>query len=80
MDEDLSIPHPLRVLLRQERTGLYLQPSGDWSPRRDTARTFKGSLKAYLWAKDRQFLGTEVLLASANPRNDFVAMRVHGGI
>ncbi len=65
----------MRVLLRQQETGFYLQPSGEWSKSRETAREFANSVVAFWWAKEQQLLGTEVLLAFANPQNDFVSMR-----
>jgi hypothetical protein len=66
---------PLRILLRQAGTELYLQPSGEWTCDREAAQEFDNSVLAYFWAKEQKQLGTEVLLAYANPADDFVAMR-----
>ncbi len=63
-----------RILLRQGQG--YLQPSGEWSEARTTAREFASSLLAYWWAKEQQLLGVEVVMAYADGQPDFVSMRV----
>ena len=79
MNDSVMMPfgnmRPLRVVLRQAGTGLYLQSSGQWSSDREAARELDNSVLAYFWAKEQKLPGTEVLLAYANPADDFVAMR-----
>src|SRR5262249_16346186 len=60
-------------------TGLYLQPAGDWTANRETAKEFLTAAIAYWWAIEQKLLGTEVLLTLANPQKDFVAMKVRKG-
>ncbi len=64
-----SSPHYLRVLLRNE-SGLYLQPSGEWTDNRETARTFRDSRVAYFWGLEQKLLHTFVVLAFADPAED----------
>ncbi len=65
----------MRILLRQQVGQLYLQPNGDWTTERETAREFTSSAVAYYWALEKRLLGIEVLLAFNNPEYDFVTMR-----
>ena len=69
----------MRILLRQPETGLFLQPTGEWSHDRETARQFAGAVNAYFWALERGLTGTEVWLALVDPLKDFVCIRVQGG-
>jgi hypothetical protein len=69
----------MRILLRQPETGLFLQPTGEWTANRETAREFGGAVNAYLWASERGLFGTEVWLALIDPLKDFVCIRVQGG-
>ena len=66
---------PMRVLLRR-RKGQYLQPSGEWSVARETAREFPGSAFAYYWALEQNLLGCEVLLAFEDVQYDVVTLRL----
>ncbi len=65
----------VRILLRQQGTGLYLQASGTWGER-DSAREFDDSLTAYGWAKEKQLLGAAVLMAVEDRHQDVVLARV----
>jgi len=64
----------MRVVLRQPKTELYVQVSGELGGR-ESAQSFASSLVAYYWAKEQPLLGLEVLLAFADPAYDFVTMR-----
>ena len=66
----------MRILLRQQRSGLYLQASGAWGRERETARSFASSIEAYSWAIEQSLLNTEVLLAFSDEHYDMVSMRV----
>ncbi len=66
----------MRILLRQAETGLYLQPSGEWTSNRETARTFATSVLAYYWAKEQHLIKACVLLAFNNPAFDIECMCV----
>ncbi len=66
----------MRILLRQQKSEKYLQPTGEWSEERETAREFLSSVLAFLWARERKFRGVEVLMAFENPRWDFVPMTI----
>ena len=68
----------MRVVLRQAVTGHYLQPSGEWTPARESARCFISAVAAYFWAIEEKLLGTEVWLALTDPHKDFACMRVSG--
>ncbi len=65
----------MRILLRQQQTGLYLQPSGEWREERRTAQTFANAVAAYVWAQGQRLPGSEILLAFDDPRHDLIAMR-----
>ena len=67
-------PKPTRVLLRRARDSLYLQPSGDWTQNRETAREFASGFEAYLWAKEHNLVSIEVIIAFKNPQRDIVLM------
>jgi hypothetical protein len=66
----------MRVVLRQQDTGLYLQPSDAWDSNRDTAREFASAAVAYSWALESRLKHSEVVLAFAEPPSDFVCIRV----
>lgn len=68
--------HYGRILIRKREGDLYLQPSGEWSEERQTARAFIGSVAAYYWAKEQELLGVEVLMAFADERYDIVTFRI----
>ena len=76
MNEDLSSTSSLRILLRQQKTGFYLQPSGQWSNERESARGFDDAVVAYFWAKEQGLLGTNVLMAVSQEQDDTVLARV----
>lgn len=76
MNEDVVGTESLRILLQQQRTGFYLQPSGEWSASRDSARSFGDSCIAYLWARDQGFLGSSVLMAVDQQQYDTVLARL----
>ena len=69
----------MRVVLRQEGTGLYLQPDGTWSLCREQAREFISASVAYWWAMEQRLLRAEVWLAYANPKDDFACMKIEPG-
>lgn len=71
---DPPSPGPFRVLLRRKQS--YLQRSGEWRPRRRTAREFAASTVAYWWALEQGLSGVEVLLAFNDPANDYTLLRV----
>ncbi len=66
------------ILLRQQETGKYLQPSGEWSTERETARRFDSGLVAYFWALEAGFVGVDVLLAFTDPAFDIATLRLRG--
>ncbi len=66
----------MRVLLRKQQDHQYMQPSGEWSDDRETARTFPTSVFAYLWAQEKKLLGIDVLLAFDDAKWDLVTMRL----
>ncbi len=66
----------MRILLRQNATGLYLQPSGQWTENRETARDFQSAVGACYWALAQRLEGIHVLYAFANPALDVAAMAV----
>ena len=68
----------MRVVLRQQETGHYLQPSGEWAQNRDSARQFLSAVGAYRWAMEQQMVGTEVWLALSDARKDFACLKVQG--
>jgi hypothetical protein len=63
-DDDRSF----RILLRQPLGPQYLQPDGDWSGNRETARSFVASIVAYWWAVEQRLLKAEVVLAFKDPQ------------
>ena len=65
----------MRVILRQPKTGLYLQSSGQWFSERVTAMEFESVVIAYWWALERS-LRAEVWLASEHSGKDSACMRV----
>ncbi len=67
--------HRVRILVRQQNTGLYLQESGEWSGSRETAWNFESPRLAYRWAKERERLRLEVLLVIFDPQYEHVVMR-----
>ena len=68
----------MRVVLRQQETGHYLQPSGEWNRNRESARQFLSAVDAYRWAIEQEMVGTEVWLALSDARKDFPCMKVQG--
>ncbi len=76
MDDHPHSSEAMRVLLRKVREQLYMQPSGEWTAARETARSFPTSALAYYWAKEKELLGVEVLLAFDDSRWDVVTMRL----
>ena len=69
----------MRILLRQQDSGFYLQPSGQWSNDRKTAREFVDATAAYWWAVEQSLPAAEVLLAFTDTSEDFVSMSVKKG-
>ena len=69
----------MHILLRQPGTGRFLQPTGEWTRNKKTARQFGSAVNAYLWASERGLIGTEVWLALLDPLKDFVCIRVQAG-
>ncbi len=67
----------MKVLLRNSRTGLFFQSSGDWDSERSTAREFLSASVAYWWAVDKHLVDTEVVVAFDEPSKDFVVMHVN---
>ncbi len=65
----------LRILIRKRATEFYLQPSGAWNLSRQRARQFATSIIAYVWAKEQNLVGIEVVLAFKNPVYDFALLR-----
>ncbi len=76
MSKDSNDTKYLRILLRQQKTGYYLQSSGEWNSQRESAKNFDDSILAYDWAKENGFLGTAVLMATAQEQYDTVLARV----
>ncbi len=75
MQSHLTHGNGTRVLIRRRREQDYLQPSGDWSADRNTARHFVSSVAAYWWAHEQKLLGIEVLLAFDDSAYDLVIIR-----
>ncbi len=57
----------MRIVLREIKTGLYLQQPGEWTPDLNAARTFKHSAEAMDVARENGLEGLEVLLAFDEP-------------
>ena len=78
-----TLPHARpRILLRKclsqrnaQQAGFYLQPTGDWSKNRKTARHFTHTVDAHWWAKEQECLDAEVVLAYSDPDRDYGCMR-----
>ncbi len=67
----------MRILIRKRASEYYLQPSGGWSTKRETAREFPSSVFAYWWAQEQELLGIEILLAfDYDPSYDFACLRL----
>ncbi len=60
----------MRILLRQRRTGLYLQPSGEWQSNRVAARNFQRSSESYSQAHQERLLEVVIVLAFPNESHD----------
>ena len=76
MVQDLNSSDSLRILLQQQKTGLYLQASGEWGGSRDSAKGFEDSIMACAWAKEQNLIGTNVLMAFGEEQFDLVLARV----
>ena len=76
MEVKNSTERSMRILLRQQVSGLYLQVSGDWTANREGARSFSNSVEAYWWALEQALLNTDVLLAFNDENYDIVSMSV----
>ena len=76
MVENVNSSDSLRILLRQQRTGLYLQASGEWGGNRDSAKGFEDSIMACAWAKEQNVIGANVLMALGEEQYDLVLARV----
>src|SRR5215467_1788541 len=68
----------MRVVLRQSDSGLYLQPSGEWSPDRETAREFLSAVVAYWWSVEQDLMA-DVWMVLKDPTDDFACMRAQSG-
>lgn len=66
----------MRILLRQQESLLYLQPSGVWKSNRASARDFLSTMAAYWWAFEQHLFGTEVLLALKHAQRDIVVLKL----
>ena len=62
----------VRIVLRQPQTGFYLQPSGEWTNSRETARDFESARAALFWAETQSLHGVELLFAFSESKYDFV--------
>jgi hypothetical protein len=56
---------------------LYLQPTGEWSANRETAREFESSSAAYQWAREQLIADYQVVLESDGPAYDFVPLKLY---
>ncbi len=66
----------MRVLLRHQETGLYLQRAGGWDSNRETALEFVNAVVAYSWALEAKLERSEVVLTFTEPHTDLVCVRV----
>ena len=57
----------MRIVLRDIKSGLYLQQPGEWTEDLNAARTFKHSAEAMDVARQNGLEGLEVLLAFEEP-------------
>jgi len=57
----------MRVVLRDIKTGLYLQEIQKWTAELQQARCFRHSAEAMDYAKDNGFVGVEILLDFEEP-------------
>ena len=57
----------MRIVLREIKTGMYLQDPGEWTTDLVQARTFKHSAEAMNMAREYGLQGLEVLLAFEEP-------------
>jgi hypothetical protein len=66
-----------RILIRRGKDGAYLQPDGQWTQARDTARAFENCNQAFFHASANELAGIEILFAF-DPEQcyDFVALRI----
>ena len=58
----------MRVVLRNMRTGLYVQEGGSWTPDVMLAQVFRHSAEAMDTARDGGLKGLEVLLVFEEPQ------------
>ncbi len=64
----------MRIVLRR-REELYLQPSGQWTNNRETAREFETSFQAFSLAQNENWIHSEVVLTFGDPLYDLVALQ-----
>ena len=71
-----------RILLRKSlscrhgaQAGFYLQPGGDWSGNRESARQFAHTIDAHWWAQEQAYLDAEIIVARPDPSGDYCCMR-----
>src|SRR5262245_24282465 len=65
-----------RILLKRRKGQQYLQPSGEWTEVRETARGFPTAVIAYDWASEQELLGIDILLTFEDSKWDFVTFRL----
>jgi hypothetical protein len=61
---------PMRVLLRNLKTGLLLKSPGNWTHKASEALNFDSSRDAHSYRHRKRCLHTSVILRFRNPRHD----------
>ena len=62
-----EIQQGMRIVLRDIKTGLYLQEAGEWTQDLKNARTFRHGAEAMDLAREYRLQGLEVLLDFEDP-------------
>ena len=62
--------NPVKQLLRNRQTGLFLAEGGDWTPDESHAATFKSLVEVLQASKQHQIEASDVLLKFAGERYD----------
>ncbi len=69
----------MRIVLREIKSGRFLEQTGEWTADLDRARTFKHSAEAMDAARENKLEGWEVLLAFDDiPGQQQVSLRLPG--
>lgn len=67
---------PYRVVIRRAGDGLFLKSEDEWTQDARSARVFKQSGDAAVFAAQRGLRGVEIIMAHNTPAYDFVLVRL----